>query len=66
MKKQRNYILILLTAVILSACASLTPAQRYAKEHESKEFKGWKDQNKKMNKAEKSKPKEHTKNRHTW
>jgi hypothetical protein len=47
--------------ILVNSCGSATPAARYAREHQSKEFQGWKNQNKKMDKAEKSKPKDHSK-----
>lgn len=46
---------------LVSSCGSATPAARYAREHQNKEFTGWKTIHKKIDKAEKSKPKEHAK-----
>jgi hypothetical protein len=46
---------------LVTSCSSSLPAARYAKEHRSKEFTSWKTINKKIDTAEKSKPKEHAK-----
>lgn len=43
------------------SCVSSNPAARYARTHSDKEFTSWKDLNRKMDKAEKAKPKEHQK-----
>ena len=55
-------LLILIYAIGLTSCvASMSPAQRYAREHSSKEFTSWEDLDKKMDQNEKKKPKEHSK-----
>jgi hypothetical protein len=59
-------VLAILMLLLVSSCGSLSPSQRYAREHSDREFKGWKEQNKKMDKEKKKKVKDHTKVRHTW
>jgi len=46
---------------LMASCASQSPARRYAREHQSKEFTDWDTINKKSDKAQQSKPKEHSK-----
>lgn len=70
MKKHLIKILIGLflafTAGLITSCASLSPAQRYAREHSDREFTSFKDLNKRLNKATKRKIKDHSKVKHTW
>lgn len=66
MKNATKVLALFIAALLLAACGSLTPAERYAREHRHREFQGWKHQNKKMDKDQKKKVKDSSKIPHTW